>query len=56
VRLKELEEKGDIIRKKDGSLYRLRNEIMIDLIMQEKNCVECGQCDDGECVYYIDEE
>jgi DeoR/GlpR family transcriptional regulator of sugar metabolism len=56
LRLKELEEKGDIIRKKDGSLYRLRNEIMLDLISHAKNCVECGQCDDGECVFYIDEE
>ncbi len=33
VRLKELECKGDIIRKEDGSYYRLRNEVMLDLIV-----------------------
>ena len=56
IRLKELESNGDIVRKKGGSSYRLRNEVTIDLLTSEKNCVECGQCNDGECVYYIDEE
>lgn len=52
VRLKELEEKGDIIRKKDGSLYRLTNEVILDLITIAKNCTECGQCENlGSCVY-----
>ena len=56
LRLKELESNGDIVRKKDGSSYRLRNEVMVDLITIERNCTECDQCNDGECVYYIDEE
>lgn len=56
LRLKELENNGDIVRKKDGSSYRLQNEVMVNLITLERSCTECGQCDDGECVYYIDEE
>lgn len=36
LRLKELEDKGDIIRKKDGSLYRLTNEVMLDLMRCEE--------------------
>jgi len=48
LRLKGLELKGDIIRKKDGSLYRLRNEIMRDLMMSIVG--------DDEDVYYLDED
>jgi len=48
LRLKNLELKGDIIRKKDGSLYRLRNEIMRDLMMSIVG--------EDEDVYYLDED
>lgn len=55
--LKELENKGDIIRKKNGSSYRLRNEVMIDLITSIKECTQCKQCKElGQCVYYEDGE
>jgi len=54
-RLKELEITGDIIRKKDGSSYRLRNEVILDLMTDVKNCTECGQCEGGQCVMYGEE-